>query len=159
LRTVQMALVHVSTRPIWVKAVAQQCDKMFPHKDWRVNRELAILLTYFRREGQLATPVHAKLFQALLADTKDRPQQIHSFYCLRLLDEGWTAEQKSALLAWYDATKTWTGGHSFSPFLENILGDSRRIFTQEDRSRVLARAEELPWAVTALLRMTREKET
>ncbi len=131
---------------------------MFPHRDWRVNRELAILLTEFRREGLLRTPVHAKLLKALLANPKDRLQQIHYFYCLRLLHEGWTAEQKSALLAWYEATKSWTGGHGFTPFLENILRDVGPIFAAEDCQRVIAQVDELPWAATALLRMGSAKE-
>jgi len=104
LRTVQMALIHVDQRPIWVKAIAQQCDELFPHADWRVNRELAILLTQFRREAQLDAHVNAKLLDALLAAKEDRLQQIHYFYCLRLIDAGWTTAQRTALAAWYNGT-------------------------------------------------------
>src|SRR5439155_6067340 len=52
LRTVQVALVHAGSRPIWIKAIAERCFEQFPHKDSSVNRELAILLTGLRREGQ-----------------------------------------------------------------------------------------------------------
>jgi putative heme-binding domain-containing protein len=153
LRTVQMALVHTAKRPGSLSAIAEQCCQLFPYSDWRVNRELAILLTYFRRERITTQPVHAVLLSALLANPADRLQQIHYFYCLRLLHEGWTAEQKQALLAWYDSTKTWEGGHSFTPFLENILRGAGPIFTVQDREQIVSKAEQLPWAAIAILRM------
>jgi putative heme-binding domain-containing protein len=158
LRTVQMALIHTTSRPGSVRGIALDCLEMFPHADWRVSRELAILLTHFRRDRTLDEPVHTKLFDALLAAKDDRLLQIHYFYCLRLLHEGWTADQKDALLAWYDGTKTWEGGHSFTPFLENILRDLNPIFTPADRSRAIARAEEMPWTATAMLRMMPENQ-
>jgi putative heme-binding domain-containing protein len=157
LRTVQMALIHTTQRPGSIRGLALDCLEMFPHKDWRVSRELAILLTHLRRDRTLDEQVHTKLLDALLAAKDERLQQIHYFYCLRLLTEGWTTDQKDALLAWYDSTKTWEGGHSFTPFLENILRDLQPIFTSEDRQRTIARAEEAPWAATAMLRMTPEK--
>ncbi|HKB41514.1 MAG TPA: HEAT repeat domain-containing protein [Gemmataceae bacterium] len=158
LRTMQMALVHTDKRPGTVRGFALDCLEMFPHKDARVNRELAILLTYFRREKVLDEPVHEKLLGALLKSKDDRQQQIHYFYCLRLLHDGWTAKQKDELLAWYDATKTWTGGFSFTPFLENILKDLGPVFTAEDRTRVLKMADKLPLAAVVLIRNATEKQ-
>ncbi len=158
LRTVQMALLHAGAPPKEAEAVARRCDELFPHRDMRVNRELAILLTHFRRTAILRTPVHAKLLQALKDSAGDRPQQIHYFYCLRLLRDGWTAEQKADLLAWYDGTRTWTGGHSFSGFLENILRDAAGIFTADDAARLLAQGERYPQAALVLLRLLPGKQ-
>ena len=100
----------------------------------------------------LDEPIHAKLLDALVKAKDDRQQQIHYFYCLRLLHEGWTPPQKDQLLAWFDSTKTWTGGHSFMPFLENILRDLNPIFSREDRSKAIAAAGEHPWTAAVLLR-------
>jgi putative heme-binding domain-containing protein len=158
LRTIEMALVHTSKRPGSVRGIALECLEQFPHKDWRVNRELAILLTYFRRDKVLDEPVHAKLLSALLKDAEDRQQQIHYFYCLRLLHDGWTAEQKAKLLAWYDGTKSWSGGFSFTPFLENILKDFNPALTAADRLAVVEKADKLPRAAAALLRSAPEKQ-
>jgi putative heme-binding domain-containing protein len=155
---VQLSLIHTKERPEDVNQIARRCQELFPHKDGRVNRELAILLTHFRREGQLDGPVHAELLDALLAGKEDRAQQIHYFYCLRLLHQGWTPKQRGDLLAWYDATKTWEGGHSFTPFLENILRDANPIFTAEDRRAVVAGGEQLSWAATALLRFAPRRQ-
>jgi putative heme-binding domain-containing protein len=151
LRTLQLALIHTTDRPGAVRGIALECLSHFPNSDWRVNRELAILLTEFRRSKVLDEPIHAKLLEALLK-CDDRAQQIHYFYCLRLLHDGWTQEQKDQLLAWFDSTKTWTGGHSFMPFLEHILRDLNPIFTREDRSKALAAAAEHPWTAAVLLR-------
>jgi putative heme-binding domain-containing protein len=160
LRTIQMALIHTSGSAALVQPLAERCWQLFPHRDWRVNRELAILLTHYRKHGLLNKPVHAKLLEELLRNKDDRPQQIHYFYCLRLLRDGWTAEQKAQLLAWYEPTATWIGGHSFTPFLENILRDfqSGGIFTAEDRARLVARGHETPWTAVSLLRATPEKD-
>jgi putative heme-binding domain-containing protein len=137
LRTVQLALVHAPARPASVHAIAEGCDRLFPNPSWRVNRELAILLTDFQREKQLDRPVVAKLYRVLEASAGDRQQQIHYFYCLRLLKEGWTPEEKAGLAAWYDGTKTWQGGHSFTPFLENIFRETLAAYTTPERRRLL----------------------
>jgi len=143
LRTVQLALVHVQARPIWVQHIATRCDKLFPQKDWRVNRELAILLTHFQREDRLHN-VQVKFMKALADSKEDRLQQIHYFYCLRNLLDGWTPEQKLALAEWYEGTKSWRGGHSFIPFLENMFRETLAAFSTAERQAMLARGETTP---------------
>jgi putative heme-binding domain-containing protein len=153
LRTLQVVLVHTSDRPMSVRVMAERCCRLFPQGDWRGNRELAILVTYFAKEGLLDKPVHAMLLQALEKNANDRMQQIYYFSCLRFLHWGWNEEQKQAILSWYDSTKSWTGGHSFTPFLWNILRDLNPIFTADDRMQVVHDAERLPWATIAMLEM------
>jgi putative heme-binding domain-containing protein len=152
LRTLQLALVHTSERPPSVRALASLCAGLFPHGDGRVNRELAILLAYFGKEGLLDEPVHGRLLAALKASAGDRAQQIYYFYCMRFLHKGWTPEEKKALLHWYDSTKTWTGGASFNGFLENILRDMRSIFDAAELASVTQQALTMPRAATSLLR-------
>jgi putative heme-binding domain-containing protein len=145
LRTLQMALIHVPQRPTIVKDIAQKCDKLFPHADWRVNRELAILITDFRREGLLDAHASEKVLMQLFGTANgDRQQQIHYFYCLRLIHEGWTPIQKAGLAEWYNGTRAWQGGHSFTPFLANIFKDWLVSFTIEDRRSILAHASQMP---------------
>lgn len=159
LRAIQLALIHCPPpRSGNVRGIAVDLLAMFPHPDPRVNRELAILLTDLRRERMLDEPVHEKLLTALLAAANDRQQQIHYFYCLRLLHEGWTPEEKQKLLAWYESTRTWKGGHSFAPFLENILRDLMPAFTPEDRAAVFAKAEQMPITTTTLLRAVKPEQ-
>jgi putative heme-binding domain-containing protein len=132
LRTVQMALVHAGKPTADAKAIAVRCGKMFPAEDKLVSRELAIVLTHCRKERIIDTPVHAELLKALKAAEGDRAQQIHYFYCLRLLHDGWTPEQKEQLFTWLASTQDWTGGSSFSRFLANILRDLQPIFSSSE---------------------------
>ena len=69
-----------------------------------------------------------KLLDALVSAKDDQQQQIHYFYCLRLLKDGWTPEQKHGLAVWYNGTQTWRGGHSYTPFLENIFREALQSY-------------------------------
>lgn len=158
-RTLQLALIHTRERPDSARAVAKQCLAAFPHRDPAVNRELALTLSHCRTAGLVDEPVHGKLVTALLEAKSDRPQQIHYFYCLRLLNKDpWTAEQKDALVTWFEGTKSWTGGFSFTPFLENILRDLQPAFSAEDRANVLKKGQTLPWAALTLARIAPASE-
>jgi putative heme-binding domain-containing protein len=149
LRTAEMALFHAAPIPTYVQALAQRCFARFPHAEWRVNRELAILMTYFALKGQLPGGVPGKLIDAIEQSGNDPQQQIHYFYCLRLLHHGWSASEKKGVANWYERTKTWTGGHSFTPFLENIFRDCLAAYDPADRRAILADGERQP--LTALV--------
>jgi putative heme-binding domain-containing protein len=150
LRTVQMALMHTSASPSMSRTIAARCLARFPHAEWQVNRELAILLTHFRLNGQLGDAVVSKLLNALLLSGSDRMQQIHYFYCLRLVHNGWNAADKKNLAAWYEGTETWNGGHSFTPFLENIFRECLAAYDLADRKAILANAEQQPLVALVL---------
>lgn len=152
LRTTQLALIHCPTRPIWAKSIAAQCDKMFPHKDWRVNRELAINLVEFQREGLLDQPIQPRLLKAIADSKNDRLQQIHYVYCMRLLKTGWTPQAADAITAWYESTRNWTGGHSFVPFLENIIRDTVGGFSPAERKALLAGVDKTPFSALQLVK-------
>jgi putative heme-binding domain-containing protein len=150
LRTVQMALLHTAPTSSLVQPIAARCFRQFPHSEWQANRELAILLTHFRLMGVLGDVATAKLIDALLVTTGDRLQQIHYFYCLRLLHDGWDPARKKALAAWYEGTETWSGGHSFTPFLENIFRECLAAYDQADRKAMLSDGEKHPLTTLVL---------
>jgi putative heme-binding domain-containing protein len=150
LRTLQLALIHVPDRTEAVEGIAERVDRLFPQANDSVNRELAILITEFQREGLLERPVQSRLIDALLA-SEDRQQQIHYFYCLRLLKTGWTTQDKFALAHWYNTTRTWSGGHSFTPFLENIYRETLGVYSVADRRRLLRGALDTPLPALILL--------
>lgn len=151
LRVFQLALIHTKTRPDLVPTIAMRCMTAFPQSDPRINRELAIVLAHCRTSGLLGQPVHHKLLSALIAAKVDKPQQIHFFYCLRLLSsEPWTPEQKQTLANWYDATKSWQGGLSFTPFLENIFRELLDAYTVSERREMLKKAEQQPLVALVL---------
>jgi putative heme-binding domain-containing protein len=158
LRTLQMALFHIKERPGSVRGIALECLELFPHADPRVSRELAILLTHFKMTGQLDEPVQGKLIDALLASKDDSLQQIHYFYCLRLIPQGWSAEQKQAVTAWYDGTQKLSGGgHSFTPFLENIYREILGGFTVTERKGLLEAGDRQPLPALVLVQLLQKQ--
>lgn len=164
LRTVQLACFHVVKPPASLKQVVAYCEKWLPpipddnpSRDVRVlerqyNRELAIVMTHFRRAKLIGSDVHATLLKAMQS-TKDRQQQIHFFYCLRLLHDGWTKEQKDALVAWYESTQPWNGGASFKGFLANIFADALKAFDEADLKALIEQGEKSPHAALAVVRV------
>src|SRR5262249_49584086 len=150
LRRVEMALAPPAPAPTPVKPIAARCFRQFPHAEWQANRELAILLTHFRLTGALNESATAKLLDALLTSGNDRQQQIHYFYCLRLLHAGWNPANKKSVAAWYEGTKMWTGGHSFTPFLENIFRECLAAYTPADRRAILTDGEQHTQAALVL---------
>jgi putative heme-binding domain-containing protein len=160
LRTVQMVALHGDYEAKQFAALAARCDKLFPQQDYRVNRELAILLTHFGNAGVIPPP-QAKLLAALESarSRNDVPQQIHYFYCLRLLKDGWTPEQKAAVLTWFEGTRTWSGGNSFTPFLANILRDFSRTLSADDVKAAFRQGDKQPYALAVLLRVADEQRT
>ncbi len=152
LRVAQLALVHTTSRPGSVRGLALDLYAKFPHADPRVNRELAILLVDLRRTKVLDDPVHAKLLDAIVAASADRQQQIYLFYCVRLLHDGWTTAERDRLLAWFETTRSWTGGASFTGFLENILRDLAPALVAGDPAAFFRDAGKRPFATLALVR-------
>src|SRR5690606_8503504 len=59
-------------------------------------------------------------------------------YCLRELKEGWTAEQKQTLLAWFGKAKDWRGGASFPGFINRMFDSSLEFFTEEEKKNAYA---------------------
>lgn len=152
LRTIQLALVHTRANQAMVAAIASDCLKLFPQSDKYVTRELAILLAHFSRTNVLTLGICSKLMSALKESKDDRQQQIHYFYCLRVIKTDWKEEDKRDLLDWYENTKTWTGGASYAGFLQNILRDVSSNYTKAERAAIIEKALDMPLTAQAFLR-------
>ena len=138
-RTMQLALCHTTERPASVKAIGVAWVPMFPHPDWRISRELAVTLADLEKE-RIVDDFHERLLGEMIKEKTDREQQIHYAYCLRVAQRGWSEKDKIKLIAWYDSTKSWSGGNSFRGFLQNIIKDLLPVFDADDRKEVLAEA-------------------
>ena len=161
LRTLELALFHTpaANRPGSVRGIALECMELFPSKDHRVSRELAILLAEFRRENVLAADegAAAKVIKALLDARGDREQQIHYFYCLRFLTGGWTAAEKKAVVDWYEGTRDWKGGNSFTGFLTDIFKEVLAAYDLADRKALLASGDRTPLTTIALAKRLQDQ--
>ena len=119
---------------------APDYSELFPHRDRRVSRELALLFGVERPEGWLE-PVLA----ALEAEP-EREQQIHYALCLTAgggdaPPTPWTDSQARRMLRWFDEAETWTGGASFGGYLADMRG---RLVQGFDAERKLALALQAP---------------
>lgn len=154
LRVWQLVLIHAEQAEVAApaKEMLERCCRRFPPADPALAREFALLITHGKRSGLIDEPVHVRLLDAMIKE-KNQAQQIHYFYCLRLLRDGWTPEQKRALLAWFEGTKSWRGGFSFAPFLENIFRDVVPVFSTADLADALRTPLAHPHSLAALLRL------
>ncbi len=158
IRATQLAFLHVTDRPEASKSLANALASQFPHGDKRHDRELAVLLAHFSREKIRTEGVPALLVDALKKAEGDREQQIHYFYCLRIVTEGWTSADRSAVLSWFDGTQGWQGGNSFAGFLQNIFKDWSKNLDKAEVQAILAQADAKPWSALAVLKMTADKD-
>lgn len=90
----------------------------FPSEDWRVNREIQVLLAHFQ-ESKAIAPMLAHL-------ESDLPQEeaIHTVFCLRVIKDGWTKQQRQQLVAWFDDGREIGGGASLEGYIKNLWDSS-----------------------------------
>lgn len=153
-RTWQLTCIHagLTGKESEVASVIKQWFTAFPSSDDRLNRELAILLVHAHRQGWTDLNVPEKLLVELNKTGTDRQQQIHYAYCARLLRNGWSPAMKQSMLAWFEKTKNWTGGHSFTPFMENIFKDWAKTLDANEKLAVFENLEKNIFAASILLR-------
>jgi putative heme-binding domain-containing protein len=92
------------------------------------------------------------LIVAHQATVTDLKAQIHDAYCLRAMKNGWTAESKDRLWAWYQKSSQWEGGYSFQGYLDLMIRELVRLLSASEKERYLARAHEFPFPTRLLVR-------
>ncbi|MFN0205232.1 MAG: family 16 glycoside hydrolase [Planctomycetota bacterium] len=90
---------------------------LFPSKDRRANRELALLIAYF----DIPDGVH-KLLNAL-ENEPSRQEQIHYAYCLRAMRTGFDSNNKARFIEWFRKAQTWAGGASFQGYIIYMMSE------------------------------------
>jgi putative membrane-bound dehydrogenase-like protein len=135
LRLVQLTLIQgaktqslAPQHPIFLQALE--------HKDWRIQREAARILAFLDCPQAIS-----KMLDSMEADIP-WDQQIHYAYCLRTMKSGWTTEAHRRLIAWFGRTRQWTGGASFSGYLDMLWNDALQLLPPESRDDVLAKLED-----------------
>jgi putative heme-binding domain-containing protein len=86
----------------------------FPSQDYRLNREMQVLFSYFQEAAAIA-PMLAHLKPELAQE-----EQVHTIYCLRNIKEGWSKQQRQELVAWFDRGRELGGGASFEGYINNL---------------------------------------
>ncbi len=151
MRMVGLTLIAGGRSPA-VGTIAQRLRSAFPSGHWPVDAEAARLLAFLQVPE--AVPM---LLEAMQRDT-DQAHQIHYALCLRYLNVGWNLASKKKLLDWYEGTRNWEGGHSFGPYLANIVGACLDRYRPDERTLLLAEWKQRPFATGLLLGRSRPEQ-
>ncbi len=66
---------------------------------------------------------YASAFKAV-SDSRPNRQQISYAFALRNATEGWTDDLRRSYFRWYNSTKKWKGGNSFTGFIRNMRNEA-----------------------------------
>jgi putative heme-binding domain-containing protein len=131
LRTLQLAFIRDVVKDEDKSAVIDKIGPRllakFPNPDWRTNRELQATLAY------MGVPSGTGALLATLTPDKTQEEQIHTVYCLRAFQRGWTPEQRQQLAAWFDRAWEMGGGASFEGHIEFLWQDTLKLMAPEER--------------------------
>jgi putative heme-binding domain-containing protein len=64
---------------------------------------------------------------------EDQPGQIDFVYSLRVIDAGWTPDQKQRAIDWFARSSKWRGGSTFAGHVNNIFDATIDVFTEEEK--------------------------
>ncbi len=124
-----------SSRKEFMAAVGERLLPKFPHSDWRISRELQVVLAY------METPGAIEKLLAWLTPDKQQEEQIHTVYALRTIDGGWTKDQRDQLVAWFDRGREMGGAASMEGYIENMWQDTLKILPDDERELAAARKQ------------------
>jgi putative heme-binding domain-containing protein len=64
---------------------------------------------------------------------EDQPGQIDLMYALRVIDTGWTQQQKQQAIDWFAKASRWRGGSTFAGHVNNIFDATVDAFTADEK--------------------------
>lgn len=90
--------------------------------------------------------------KAFIAAAQSRPnrQQIAYAFALRNATEGWTDELRRQFFRWFNTSKKWRGGNSFSGFIRNMRNDALAKVADPLKAELTAISDELLAVATPL---------
>ena len=116
------------------KSVSALLLPQFPAADERLSRELARTLAYCGEPEAIG-----KILAAMPKGDDNQQLQIHYVYCLRTMKNGWTPEQRNALVAWFQKAVAWRGGASFTGYLNFMFDSALESFPAGEKKDAYAR--------------------
>ena len=64
---------------------------------------------------------------------EDQPGQIDLMYSLRVIDSGWTPQQKQQVIDWFAKASRWRGGSTFAGHVNNIFDATIDAFSADEK--------------------------
>jgi putative heme-binding domain-containing protein len=125
--------------------VIQRFDPLFPADSRELNAELGQLLVYLEAPGVAGKLLH------LIAQAPTQEEQLEYARSLRVLDTGWTPEQRREYFTWYTKAANFKGGSSLQGFLKLMKGDAEQTLTKLEKKELKPVLEAKAAAPTAPL--------
>jgi putative heme-binding domain-containing protein len=105
----------------------------FPSEDERINRQLALLLGYAGQPAAIE-----KILAAIPKGANENQQlQLHYLYALRMLKQGWTADQKAQLAEVLGRAAKWRGGAQFINFVGQFFDATADLYASDAEKQLL----------------------
>jgi putative heme-binding domain-containing protein len=122
--------------------VIKRLDPHFPAKGRELNADLCQMLVYLEAPGVAARALK------LLEDAPTQEEQIDFAKSLRMLETGWTPEQRRRYFSWFLKAGTFKGGASFTGFVANIKKDAVAALSDAEKANLKPVLEARPSQAT-----------
>ncbi len=110
------------------KQLGQRLLKMFPTNRANLDRELSRLLVYLQVDGSI------EAILTLLENAEAPDDQMHLALMLRVVDRGWTIDQRRRYFQWFGKASDYTGGRSSGEFANQIRKDAEATLDEHERA-------------------------
>jgi putative heme-binding domain-containing protein len=77
--------------------------------------------------------VIGKILALMPKGDEDQPGQIDYMYSLRVIDKGWTKEEKQQAIDWFAKASRWRGGSTFAGHVNNIFDATIDVFSEDEK--------------------------
>jgi putative heme-binding domain-containing protein len=129
LRLTQLALIKGELKGDDVPALRDQIADEYPSTNAAMNRELVRLVVYMQCES-----VTKRIIEQLNSEIDD-VEKIHIALHAPFLKSGWTANEKMALIKFYEKARKFDGGENLARYIDN---GARSLFTSLDEGQRLS---------------------
>ena len=102
------------------------------NNDERINRQLALMLGY---AGQAAAI--PKILAAIPKTNENQELQLHYLYALRMIKQGWSANDKMQLAEVLGRASKWRGGAQFINFVGQFFDSVADLYATDDEKTLL----------------------
>jgi putative heme-binding domain-containing protein len=145
MRVMQVAIHRAGIGPDDVPGLRAQLKEEFPAGDSEINRELIRLLVYMQESTSIE-----RYLDYLASDAPDA-DRAHVGLHLRYLQNGWTADQRLALLEFYETAQQMKAGNAFTRYVINVTRDFAMGLSEEESRLVLQQGANWPNAALGAL--------
>lgn len=104
----------------------------FPSQDERINREVALMLGYAGQPAAIG-----KILAAIPKGNDKQELQLQYLYALRMIKQGWTADQKTQLAEVLGRASKWRGGAQFINFVGQFFDSVNDLYTSDAEKQLL----------------------